>query len=50
MYLEKNVTVSELEEMQGRLSGLREHGEYITLTVVPMDTVWKVSADAKAIM
>ncbi|KAL7555713.1 hypothetical protein ACA910_009353 [Epithemia clementina (nom. ined.)] len=49
-YLEKNVTLQELHDMKGRLHGLREHGEYITLRVVPMDQVWKVSGDAKAII
>jgi len=50
LYLEKKVTVAELEEMQGRLHGLREHGEYITLTVVPWDDVWRISGDSKAMM
>jgi len=50
LYLEKRVTVSELEQMRCRLSGLREHGEYITLTVVPMDAVWKISCDMKAMV
>lgn len=50
MYLEKKVTMNELNEMKGRLAGLREHGEYITLSVVPKDDVWKVSGDAKAMM
>jgi diketogulonate reductase-like aldo/keto reductase/8-oxo-dGTP pyrophosphatase MutT (NUDIX family) len=50
MYLEKKVTVAELEEMRGRLQGLREHGEYITLKVVPMEDVWKISGDAKAMI
>lgn len=50
MYLEKKVTIAELHAMKDRLSGLREHGEYITLTVVPMDDVWKVSADMKAMV
>lgn len=50
MYLEKKATKQELEDMKGRLSGLREHGEFITLSVVPMDQVWRVSADAKAMM
>jgi diketogulonate reductase-like aldo/keto reductase len=50
MYLEKKVTVTELEEMRGRLQGLREHGEYITLKVVPMEDVWKISGDAKAMI
>lgn len=47
-YLEKKITKTELEAMKGRLSGLRNHGEIITLRVVPFDEVWKVSADAKA--
>jgi diketogulonate reductase-like aldo/keto reductase len=34
--------------MKGRLSGLRGHGEIITLQVVPFDDVWKVSADVQA--
>jgi ADP-sugar diphosphatase len=50
MYLEKNVTKKELHEMKGRLTGLRDHGEYITLHVVPMNDVWKISGDAKAMM
>ena len=48
MYLEKKVTRLELEAMKGRLSGLRGHGEIITLQVVPFHDVWKVSADVKA--
>lgn len=48
MYLEKTVTRAELEAMKGRLSGLRSHGEIITLQVVLFEDVWKVSADAKA--
>lgn len=50
LYLEKKVTVAELAAMQGRLQGLRDHGEYISLAVVPMDEVWKISGDSKAIM
>lgn len=48
MYLEKKITREELEIMEGRLAGLRNHGEVITLRVVPFDEIWKVSADAKA--
>jgi ADP-sugar diphosphatase len=50
LYLERRVTQEELDSMKGRLTGLREHGEVITLRVVPMQDVWKVSRDAKAIM
>ena len=50
-YLEKQVTPAQLEEMKGRLAGLREeHGEYITLRVVPWGDLWKVSADCKVMM
>jgi ADP-sugar diphosphatase len=47
MYLEKKVTMAQLDAMRGRLQGLRDHGEYITLKVVPMADVWRVSGDAK---
>jgi len=49
LYLEKRVTPAQLDEMRGRLHGLREHGELITLRVVPLEDVWK-SGDAKAMM
>lgn len=50
MYLEISVTKAELEDMRGRLTGLREHGEFISLRVVSMDQLWQVSGDAKAMM
>lgn len=50
MYLEISVTKAELEQMRGRLTGLREHGEFISLRVVPMDQLWQISGDAKAMM
>lgn len=50
LYAEKRVTPVELQAMQGRLQGLRDHGEHITLRVVPLDQVWSISGDAKAIM
>ena len=31
----------EIEELQGKLTGLREHGEKITLKVVPLADLWK---------
>lgn len=48
MYVERLVTKVDLKTMKGRLSGLREEGEYITLRVVPLQDLWKVSADNKA--
>ena len=50
LYLEKKVTVTELQDMRGRLQGLRDHGEFITLRVVPIADVWKISSDAKAMI
>jgi ADP-sugar diphosphatase len=50
LYVEKHVTRMELDSMQGRLQGLRDHGEYITLRVVKFDDVWKISGDSKAMM
>jgi diketogulonate reductase-like aldo/keto reductase/8-oxo-dGTP pyrophosphatase MutT (NUDIX family) len=48
LYLEKEVTVSQLEDMKGHLLGLREEGEIITLQVVRMDEVWKLSGDYRS--
>ena len=50
LYLEKQVTKAEIEQMKGRLQGLRDHGEFIVLSVVPMEDVWKISGDSKAMM
>lgn len=47
--LRKEVTAEELARIQGRLTGLREHGELITLKVVPLEELWRIP-DAKAIM
>jgi hypothetical protein len=31
----------DIEELQGKLTGLRDHGEKITLKVVPLEDLWK---------
>mmetsp|Transcript_25151 Transcript_25151/g.28984 ORF Transcript_25151/g.28984 Transcript_25151/m.28984 type:complete len:308 (-) Transcript_25151:388-1311(-) len=46
-YVERKVTVREMEDMQGRLTGNKEQGEHIKLHVVPFNTAWKLSGDAK---
>lgn len=38
---QKRVPRSQLKEWQGKLTGLREHGEKITLTLCPLDQVWR---------
>lgn len=37
----KSMPRKEIEELQGKLTGLREHGEKITLKVVPLADLWK---------
>jgi 8-oxo-dGTP pyrophosphatase MutT (NUDIX family) len=38
---EKAMPRKEIEELQGKLTGLREHGEKITLKIVPLKDLWK---------
>jgi len=40
----KTMKVDEIEAMKGKLTGLRDHGEKITLKVCRLDEVWKVAA------
>lgn len=47
---EQRIPREQLKEWSGRLTGLRSHGEKITLKVVPMKDLWKEgSRDAKAL-
>ncbi|OAA42822.1 NUDIX family hydrolase [Beauveria brongniartii RCEF 3172] len=47
---ERRIPRSELQSWSGRLTGLRDHGEKITLRIVPMREAWKAGArDAKAL-
>lgn len=47
---ERRIPRSQLDEWNGRLTGLRSHGEKITLKVVPMKDLWRAGArDAKAL-
>lgn len=47
---ERRIPRDQLREWQGRLTGLRDHGEKITLKVVPMRDLWREGArDAKAL-
>ncbi|KAG0129014.1 hypothetical protein HOY82DRAFT_488791 [Tuber indicum] len=38
-----------LKDWQGRLTGLRDHGEKITLKLVRLEDLWKETRDAKAL-
>ncbi|KAL9621575.1 MAG: hypothetical protein Q9160_003967 [Pyrenula sp. 1 TL-2023] len=47
---QKEMERKEIEEMRGRLTGLRDHGEKITLQLCPLQDIWKVcSRDGKAL-
>ena len=48
-YIEKSITKSELKATEGKLSGLRYHGELITLKVVRFNDLWKATKDAKVL-
>lgn len=38
---QKRMPRREIEELQGKLTGLRGHGEKITLKVVPLEDLWR---------
>ncbi|KAF2220186.1 nudix hydrolase 14 [Elsinoe ampelina] len=47
---QKQIPRSQLQDWQGKLTGLRDHGEKITLKVVRLEDVWREGArDAKAL-
>ena len=47
---QKRIPRDQMKEWQGKLSGLRDHGEKITLMLCPLDKVWRVGGrDAKAL-
>jgi len=45
----KEIGHGKLESLQGKLTGLRDHGEVITLKVVPLNDVWREAPDAKVL-
>lgn len=47
--VKKTVSRGKLEEMKGRLTGLREEGEKITLRLVRWEEVWRSTRDAKVL-
>jgi len=49
MYARKEITKREMASLRTRLSQMREEGASMTLRVVPLDDLWKVSADMKVV-
>jgi len=46
----KTMSRSEIDKMQGKLTGLRDHGEKISLKIVKLKDAWKVAGrDAKTL-
>lgn len=45
----KHLSASEIHALEGKLTGLRDHGEAITLKLVQLDDLWKTAPDAKAL-
>lgn len=45
-----NVSKETITQLQGKTTGLREHGELIKVHVVPYEKLWHSTADAKALM
>lgn len=49
-YARKTMKIEEIEKLQGNLTGLRDHGEKITLKIVKLKDAWKVAGrDAKTL-
>lgn len=47
---QKRIPRDQMKDWQGKLTGLREHGEKITLMLAPLEEVWKVGGrDAKVL-
>ncbi|XP_017231967.1 nudix hydrolase 14, chloroplastic isoform X2 [Daucus carota subsp. sativus] len=45
-----NVSKETITQLQGKETGLREHGELIKVHVIPYEKLWRSTADAKALM
>jgi ADP-sugar diphosphatase len=49
-YVRKEMAAEEIEGLRGKLTGLRDHGEKITLKIVKLKELWKFGArDAKTL-
>lgn len=39
-----------IKQLQGKETGLREHGELIKVRAVPYENLWRTTGDAKVLM
>ncbi|KAM3343781.1 nudix hydrolase 14, chloroplastic [Capsicum galapagoense] len=44
-----HVSKEKIQQLRGKETGLRDHGELIKVHVVPYDKLWRATADAKAL-
>eukprot|EP00551_Chaetoceros_affinis_P017480 CAMPEP_0203687632 /NCGR_PEP_ID=MMETSP0091-20130426/621_1 /ASSEMBLY_ACC=CAM_ASM_001089 /TAXON_ID=426623 /ORGANISM="Chaetoceros affinis, Strain CCMP159" /LENGTH=248 /DNA_ID=CAMNT_0050557025 /DNA_START=78 /DNA_END=824 /DNA_ORIENTATION=- len=49
LYARKNIKKTQMKIIRKRLSQMREEGAVMSLRVVPLEDVWKVSADMKVV-
>ncbi len=49
MYMRKEITKNQLNAIRRRLSKTREEGAAMSLRVIPLADMWKVSADMKVV-
>lgn len=43
----KHMSYTDIQELEGKLTGLRDRGENITLKLVPLKDAWQMAPDAK---
>ncbi|KAL8171003.1 hypothetical protein V2J09_022807 [Rumex salicifolius] len=46
----KHISKEVIEQLQGKETGLHEHGEFIRVRVVPYTKLWRCTPDAKVLM
>ncbi|KAI5054308.1 hypothetical protein GOP47_0030799, partial [Adiantum capillus-veneris] len=49
MLYRSHVKQEVIDSLQGQETGLRDHGEFIKVHVVPYKTLWRLTADAKVL-
>jgi ADP-sugar diphosphatase len=47
--VEKKMTLAEVQQMEGRAAGCADENEHITVRIVPLNDLWKLSPDAKTL-
>ena len=48
-FFERDITAAELEKFRGRQTGLRDEGEFITLSVIRLEDLPRTTPDGKSL-